>query len=102
MSHEQEARLGPTLRQQIEQTAANVDAAASEQLQAEPQAHAEARRLLLAALERIPPALEAPSGAPGSPERDQGEGDSAMPRPDTSGPQTQTSQRPWWRRLIGG
>jgi predicted nucleic acid-binding Zn-ribbon protein len=32
-----------------------------EQLQAERQAHAEARRLLAAALERIPPQLEAPS-----------------------------------------
>src|SRR5215207_119645 len=34
-----------------------------EQLQAERQAHAEARRLLAAALERIPPQLEAPSKA---------------------------------------
>jgi hypothetical protein len=34
-----------------------------EQLQAERQAHAEARRLLAAALERIPPQLEAPSEA---------------------------------------
>jgi hypothetical protein len=32
-----------------------------EQLQAERQAHAEARRLLAAAMERIPPQLEAPS-----------------------------------------
>src|SRR5215210_5885019 len=34
-----------------------------EQLQAERQAHAEARRLLAAAMERIPPQLEAPSEA---------------------------------------
>jgi len=34
-----------------------------EQLEAERQAHAEARRLLMAALERIPPQLEAPSEA---------------------------------------
>jgi hypothetical protein len=34
-----------------------------DQLEAERQAHAEARRLLMAALERIPPQLEAPSEA---------------------------------------
>jgi IS30 family transposase len=39
-----------------------------EQLEAERQAHAEARRLLMAALERIPPQLEAPQEARESPE----------------------------------
>jgi hypothetical protein len=39
-----------------------------EQLEAERQAHAEARRLLMAALERIPPQLEAPSEARESPQ----------------------------------
>jgi hypothetical protein len=43
-----------------------------EQLQAERQAHAEARRLLAAALERIPPQLPAPEDASESPQ----------PRPD--------------------
>jgi predicted nucleic acid-binding Zn-ribbon protein len=38
-----------------------------EQLEAERQAHAEARRLLAAALERIPPAIEAPRDARESP-----------------------------------
>jgi hypothetical protein len=38
-------------------------AALRDQLEAERQAHAEARRLLMAALERIPPQLEAPSEA---------------------------------------
>src|SRR5215218_317604 len=38
------------------------------QLEAERQAHAEARRLLMAALERIPPQLEAPQEARESPE----------------------------------
>jgi hypothetical protein len=38
-----------------------------EQLQAERQAHAEARRLLAAALERIPPQLEAPPEPPSEP-----------------------------------
>jgi hypothetical protein len=45
-----------------------------EQLQVERQAHAEARRLLAAALERIPPQLEAPSQEPrASPETDSDE-----------------------------
>ena len=38
-----------------------------EQLEAERQAHAEARRLLLSALEKIPSAIEAPSETQGSP-----------------------------------
>src|SRR5215208_2285516 len=38
------------------------------QLEAERQAHAEARRLLMAALERIPPQLEAPPEAREAPE----------------------------------
>ena len=46
-----------------------------EQLEAERQAHAEARRIIAGLVERIPPALEAPEDAAGSPERDQGEGD---------------------------
>ena len=70
-----------------------------EQLEAERQAHAEARRLLMAALERIPPQLEAPSEAPESSE-------SPGPRDDTP---TQAPaeaqegvQRPWWKRMFGG
>ena len=43
-------------------------AALRDQLEAERQAHAEARRLLMAALERIPPQLEAPQEARESPE----------------------------------
>jgi hypothetical protein len=66
------------------------------QLEAERQAHAEARRLLMAALERIPPQLEA-SEAPEpreSPETD------AAPRPGTPGP-SEAETRPWWRRIFG-
>ncbi len=73
-----------------------------QQLEAERQGHAEARRLLMAALERIPPQLEAPADsapdARGSPERDeeqQGRGDVQ------SEGQTATSRRPWWRRVFG-
>jgi hypothetical protein len=65
-----------------------------EQLESERQAHAEARRLLLRALERIPPALEAP--------------ESSEPRPGTSTPPEasegphEPAERPWWRRVFGG
>ena len=76
-----------------------------EQLDAERQAHAEARRLLMAALERIPPQLEAPSSgadsapvAPGSPER--GEADTAGGV--EADPQAATSRPPWWRRWFRG
>ena len=76
-----------------------------EQLQAERQAHAEARRLLMAALERIPPQIEAPRESP-VPTEDTPEG--AEPRPATGGTQ-EGVQRPhsevprsWWRRIIGG
>jgi hypothetical protein len=71
-----------------------------EQLEAERQAHAEARRLLAAALERIP-AIEAPSEPRESPrtvEEEQGRGE---PHPDAPGAQ-EGVQRPWWRRVFGG
>ena len=72
------------------------------QLEAERQAHAESRRLLAAALERIPPQLEASPEAPGSPETatEKAEG-VTTPRPGTTGAQ-ESVQRPWWRRVFGG
>jgi hypothetical protein len=73
-----------------------------EQLEAERQAHAEARRLLAAALERIPPQLEAPT-APSEP-RESPETPSKA-APDTSGPpeaETPTERVQWWRRMFGG
>jgi hypothetical protein len=72
-----------------------------EQLAAERQAHAEARRLLMAALERIPPQLEASSEAQESPETVEEERQRAEPRPATGGAQ-ESVQRPWWRRMFGG
>jgi hypothetical protein len=69
-----------------------------EQLEAERQAHAEARRLLMAALERIPPQLEAPSEAA---ETGAEEPERAEPRPVL--PEVQEgAQRRWWRRVFGG
>jgi hypothetical protein len=72
-----------------------------EQLAAERQAHAEARRIIAGLVERIP-AIEAPAeqppDAPGTPEtasvapgRDE-----VPPGPDGG------AERPWWRRMFGG
>jgi hypothetical protein len=71
-----------------------------EQLEAERQAHAEARRLLAAALERIP-ALEAPSDDRESPQTVEEEPQSAEPHPAT-GEAQESVQRQWWRRFFGG
>ena len=64
------------------------------QLEAERQAHAEARRIIAGLVERIP-ALEPPE----SPETD------AAPHPGTQAPpepQPAAETRPWWRRWFGG
>jgi hypothetical protein len=69
-----------------------------EQLEAERQAHAEARRIIAGLVERVP-ALEAPSEARDSPETP------AEERPSTTGPpegETPAEGRPWWRRVFGG
>jgi hypothetical protein len=52
-----------------------------DQLEAERQAHAEARRLLMAALERIPPQLESPSEPRESPQTVEGEPERAEESP---------------------
>jgi hypothetical protein len=75
------------------------------QLESERQAHAETRRLLAAALERIPPQLEAPaespSAAPGDTEAADEQQGRGQPRSDAPGVQV-GAQRPWWRRVFGG
>lgn len=71
------------------------------QLEAERQAHAEARRLLMAALERIPPQLEAPQGERESPPRSGEVSGEVEDRPGRAEPQTGT-RPPWWRRVFGG
>jgi hypothetical protein len=79
-----------------------------EQLEAERRANSEHRRLLAAALERIPPAIEAPAEAPpderGSPEGAEPgpEGESPRPGPTPSRSEDSLQQRPWWRRMFGG
>jgi excisionase family DNA binding protein len=59
------------------------------QLEAERQAHSEARTLLLRALERIPPAIEPPQGTP------------QEERPFTE-EERPGDARSWWRRWFGG
>jgi predicted nucleic acid-binding Zn-ribbon protein len=76
-----------------------------EQLEAERQAHSEARRLLLSALEKIPAAIEPPaSEAPEpreSPEMADDERQGRGPVPDVGGPQEGTERRSWWREFFG-
>ena len=57
----------------------------------------ENRRLLAAALERIPPQLEAPSEEPPSEARE-----SPVPNSEGSTPTLEEAPRPWWRRVFGG
>ena len=85
-------RTGPT----EDRTAELIDTL-REQLSEERQAHAEARRLLMAALERIPPQLEAPRESPQTVEE---EPEGSEPRPATVESQ-EGAQRPWWRRVFG-
>jgi len=65
------------------------------QLEAERQAHAEARRIIAGLVERIP-AIEAPEGVDAS-----SGGAELRPSEATEGPQ-EGAQRPWWRRMFGG
>jgi hypothetical protein len=65
-----------------------------EQLAAERQAHAEARRIIAGLVERIP-AIEAPSEERESPVTP------SEATPDTTGP-LEPETRPWYRRIFGG
>ena len=67
------------------------------QLEAERQAHAEARRIIAGLVERIP-AIEAPQEARESPETGEEQQGRGNVPPE---PQAATSQ-PWWRRWFGG
>ena len=76
-----------------------------EQLGAEPQAHsAEARRLLTAALERIP-AIEAPEEeSVDAAETVEQEPEESEPRSTTGGarePVQRPQEQSWWRRVFG-
>lgn len=67
------------------------------QLEAERQTHAEARRLLAAALERIP-AIEAPHEATEVPQDADEQRGRGQPRSAAGGAQ-EGATRPWWRRV---
>jgi hypothetical protein len=71
-----------------------------EQLEAERQAHAEARRIIAGLVERIP-AIEAPQEVPESPETVEEQQGRGQPHPAT-GEAQEGAQRPWWRRVFGG
>jgi hypothetical protein len=71
-----------------------------DQLEAERQAHAEARRIIAGLVERIP-AIEPPQEATDSSETVEEEPERAAPRPDASGAQ-EGVRRPWWQRWFGG
>ena len=58
-------------------------------------------RLLSAAMERIPPQLEAPPEVTDAPETAEEAPERAEPRSDTPGTQ-EGARRPWWRRMFGG
>jgi hypothetical protein len=70
------------------------------QLDQERQAHAEARRIMAGLVERIPPALEAPSQEPSegpAPASEESGGG-----PDRPGEDRPSERRSWWRRWFGG
>jgi septal ring factor EnvC (AmiA/AmiB activator) len=71
-----------------------------EQLQAERQAHSEARRIIAGLVERIP-AIEAPAQTPEAyeaAEEQQGRGEEPG---SATGDSQEGAQRPWWRRILG-
>ena len=70
-----------------------------EQLEAERQAHAEARRIIAGLVERLP-AIEAPTEPLGGPETAEEQPERAEPRPAT-GETQEGARRPWWRRVFG-
>ena len=78
-----------------EDRTAELIATLREQLQAERQAHAEARRIIAGLVERIP-AIEAPQESPGASETVEEQPERAEPRPATEEAQ-EGAHRPWWR-----
>ena len=71
-----------------------------EQLEAERQAHAEARRIIAGLVERIP-AIEASQEVSEAAKTVEEQPERAEPHPDAPGAQ-EGEQRPWWRRIFGG
>ncbi len=90
-----QSKLIEVLEVQVEDLRARLDRADD--------ANRENRRLLAAALERIP-VLEAPRDEPHAPETVPETSHGASPRSDTVGAQggTQQARRPWYVRWFGG
>jgi hypothetical protein len=59
-------------------------------------------RLVSAALERIPPQLEAPSEAREPPETTEEQQGRGAPQSAAGEAQEAAEPRPWWRRMFGG
>ena len=76
-----------------------------DQLEREREANRENRRLLAAALERIPPQLEAPREAPAeAQESPESPGPTRTPTEANEGPQAASEhpqERSWWQRMFG-
>jgi hypothetical protein len=71
------------------------------QLEAERQAHSEARRIIAGLVERIP-AIEAPQEASEASETVEEESERAAEQPHSAtGGAQEGTQRPWWRRVFG-
>jgi hypothetical protein len=85
---------------QPEDRTAELIATLREQLAAERQAHAEARRIIAGLVERIP-AIEAPQEAADAAETVEQESERVEPRFAAPGAQEGVESRPWWRRLFG-
>ena len=71
-----------------------------EQLEAERQAHAEARRIIAGLVERIP-AIEAPQEPTEAAETVEEEPKRAEPHSAAAEAQEPVQSRPWWRKLLG-
>jgi hypothetical protein len=84
-----------------EDRTAELIATLREQLQAERQAHAEARRIIAGLVERIP-AIEPPQEASEAAETVEEEPERAEPHSATVEAQEGVQRRPWWRRVFGG
>jgi len=89
-----------------EDRTAELIATLREQLEAERQAHAEARRIIAGLVERIPPAIEAPRETPGAAETAREASEGAEPRSAAGDAQTgaqraQSEARSLWSRIFG-
>ena len=76
-------------------------AALRDQLEAERQAHAEARRIIAGLVERMPQ-LEAPPDSPQAPRGSSEPGEGQQGSADVPTGQQAATSRPWWRRVFGG